>query len=634
MTVAVTSLSAKTYRITRLNESPITIGGRQLVVNKTFDSADAIKWKSDNQVMQVVDTETGKSYVARKRVNRGAKSNMTIADFLVHTSNGSTRGTNGKGIPEFTRSEVSGDFPERRAALVIGNSNYSELAPLRNAQSDAVAVSDNLLSLGFDVMQLYECDGSDMKTALTEFCRNAGSYDFILFYYAGHGIQDEGHNYLVPVDKALEFKSELRDCLECDDVAQRFDAMSAESRMIILDACRNTKKTWSRSADEGLARMEPGRGSVILFSTESGRVAQDGEGDHSPFATALLDNITKPGVNFSDVINGVVRDTYNATAKKQYPMQMGALLSNFCFNSTGAASPAGVQTAQTSTVEPRRQPEARPQKPAYQQTKSVSTLEMRPIVTRVSGDKCIMEFVLVNTGRKLNEPFILDRESTYSQIFDSEGNQYPFNSFGGPYNCFRFGPLPAGIPVRKRLVIKEFDPSATALSVVHFNLRDTGNGAAYGCGQIEFKNVPIGLNEPFPNMQTGPANQVSITAADIDVKIKSASISGNVATINLLVTNNLGRHLEPNILREEPMTNYSYVTMAVDDKGNVILLDDIEFSPWQLSFPSGVPVKITVKIGNLDPEVRTLPFVGITMRNLDPDSSYGTAFLTLRNVEL
>ena len=171
LTVAVTSLSAKTYRITRLNESPITIGGRQLVVNKTFDSADAIKWKSDNQVMQVVDTETGKSYVARKRVNRGAKSNMTIADFLVHTSNGSTRGTNGKGIPEFTRSEVSGDFPERRAALVIGNSNYSELAPLRNAQSDAVAVSDNLLSLGFDVMQLYECDGSDMKTALTEFCR-------------------------------------------------------------------------------------------------------------------------------------------------------------------------------------------------------------------------------------------------------------------------------------------------------------------------------------------------------------------------------------------------------------------------------------------------------------------------------
>lgn len=588
--------------------------------------------------MQIVDVTTGKNYVARKRVNRASKSNMTIADFLVHTSYGSTRGTNGKGVPEMTRSEVSSSFPERRAALVIGNSNYMKLASLRNAQSDAVAVSDELLSLGFDVMQLYECEGEDMKTALTEFCRNAAGYDFVLFYYAGHGIQDDGRNYLVPVDKSLDFKSELRDCLECDDVAQRFDALSAESRMIVLDACRNTKKTWSRSADEGLARMEAGRGSVILFSTESGRVALDGEGDHSPFATALLSNIMKPGLQFSDVVNGIVRDTYNATEKKQYPMLVGTLLTDFSFNSSGSAATSGsvaqsVPAATSSSTPATHRQE--PEEPVYQFVKTPSNIDIRPISTRCSGGKCIMEFAVTNLGRKLVSPGVVEREDRESFMIDSEGNTYSFRSFGGGGNWMALGSLPPGVPVRKRVVINDFDPEVTSFATMFFNFRSTGNGAMYGIDQMELRNVPMGLKEPFPAATPSSANKVNLTVADVDVSVKSVTMVGNTATITFLFHNNTGSDMEPTTLTDEPMSAYAHVTQVIDDQGNILSSDNFELPSYRkFSLPAGIPVKLTVKVRNISQQARSLPYFGLALRNIDADASYGAAYLTVRNIPL
>lgn len=327
------TMNADTYRIVRLSKSPIKIGGVRLKVGSTFTDDKKIEWTDDTQEMQVVNTATGKRYMTRRRVNPNAGRTHTIKDFIVRTSFGSTRDTEDDTSLTLVPSPVGPEFPERRAALVIGNSNYQEMSQLRNAQGDAAAIADMLAGLGFDVMQLYEADERSMKNALRRFARQARGYDFVMFYFAGHGVQDEGFNYLLPIEARLELQSELRYCLSADDVVQQLDALTASARLIVLDACRNAHKSWTRSTDEGLARMEAGEGTVILFSTQSGKKAMDGDGDHSPFATAMLENIAMPGVDFTHAINNVVRATYNATQKLQYPLLVGALLSNFSFNS-------------------------------------------------------------------------------------------------------------------------------------------------------------------------------------------------------------------------------------------------------------------------------------------------------------
>lgn len=326
------TMNADTYRIVRLSKSPIKIGGVRLKVGSTFTDDKKIEWTDDTQEMQVVNTATGKRYMARRRVNPNAGRTHTIKDFIVRTSFGSTRDTEDDASLTLVPSPIGPEFPERRAALVIGNSNYQEMSQLRNAQGDAAAIADMLAGLGFDVMQLYEADERSMKNALRRFARQARGYDFVMFYFAGHGVQDEGFNYLLPIEARLELQSELRYCLSADDVVQQLDALPASARLIVLDACRNAHKSWTRSADEGLARMEAGEGTVILFSTQSGKKALDGDGDHSPFATAMLENIAMPGVDFTHAINNVVRATYNATQKLQYPLLVGALLSDFSFN--------------------------------------------------------------------------------------------------------------------------------------------------------------------------------------------------------------------------------------------------------------------------------------------------------------
>lgn len=334
------SVYADSYRIVRLSKSPIIIGGVKLTERATFDCSKTIEWTDDKQVMEVVNTTTGKHYTARRKVN--PQKGRTIKDFILRTSYGSTRDTDEDITLTLATSPVGPEFPERRAALVIGNSNYEEMARLRNAQGDAAAVADELSTLGFDVMQLYEADERSMKNALRRFSKLTRGYDFVMFYFAGHGVQEDGYNYLLPVEARLEFKSELRNCLSADDVVQHLDALPATGRLVVLDACRNAHKSWTRSADEGLARMEAGEGTVILFSTQSGKTALDGEGEHSPFATALLANIKKPDMDFTHAINNVVRDTYFATDKQQYPLLVGSLLNDFAFNGgRDTATPGG-----------------------------------------------------------------------------------------------------------------------------------------------------------------------------------------------------------------------------------------------------------------------------------------------------
>lgn len=331
------------YQIMRLNSPTITIGGKSLKVGDTFKDPSTIKWNDYDQAMEVKNTTTGTLYRFSRQVFESKGAVLSVKDFFLRTNRASSRDTDFS--VNLYESPSRQQFPDRRIALVVGNSNYFNLSYLRNAQKDAMDVASVLLSLGFDVLQVYECTYEDMRTALNKFSSLAGNYDVALFYFAGHGLQEDGKNYLIPINATLEYRSELARLLSCEDVVDRMDAAGTPSRLIFLDACRNAKKYWSRDATEGLARMEGSPGSVIVFSTQSGKVALDGDGDNSPFAASLIRNIVKPELSFSDAMIALVRDTYDLTEQRQYPLQVGTLIKDFRFNPLAQEIRTDVQVA-------------------------------------------------------------------------------------------------------------------------------------------------------------------------------------------------------------------------------------------------------------------------------------------------
>lgn len=321
-----------TYKILRLTTPTINIGGKPLKVGDTFTGTKDINWTDQSQAMEVMDVDTHSKYKLSAKVFQTKGAVKTVMDFLLKTNQASSR--DNEMAPELKKSQNASQYPESRIALVIGNSNYENLKYLRNAQKDAVDVSESLLSLGFDVVEAYEVNYEDMMTALNKFASLAKNYDVALFYYAGHGTQYEGKNYLLPINFENQRRSELDRTLHADDVLQRIENSGVPVQLVFIDACRNINSSWTRDSSEGLARMEGGIGSVIVFSTQSGKTADDGEGDNSPFAASLINNLSDP-VSFSETMTNVVKDTYEITDHQQYPLVVGSLINDFRFNPSG-----------------------------------------------------------------------------------------------------------------------------------------------------------------------------------------------------------------------------------------------------------------------------------------------------------
>lgn len=318
---------ADKYKITRLNTPTIVIGGKTLKVGDTFDDPSTVKWSSPKQSMEVLNLATGQLNSFSQKLFR-QKSVMSIKDYFIETKKTSRR--DDSKIGKLTVSKNKDRYPEKRIALVIGNSNYDNLSYLRNARKDAEDVGECLSELGFDVMSFGETNVTDLHTALNRFASKAKNYDVALFYFSGHGLQNNGFNYLLPTDISLEYPSALRDCLSADDVLFKMKE-AGTSNIVILDACRNIKSSWTRADEKGLAKMEGDINTVIVFSTASGYTASDGEGENSPFTTALIQNLIKPSKLYLETLNNVVRDTYNATGREQAPLMSGTLIINFTF---------------------------------------------------------------------------------------------------------------------------------------------------------------------------------------------------------------------------------------------------------------------------------------------------------------
>ena len=229
---------------------------------------------------------------------------------------------------------VAGAHGEKRVALVIGNSGYQNTAELKNSKNDAADMAAALARLGFEVLEGSDLDKRAMERMIRQFGLGLAGADLALFYYAGHGFQLGGQNYLVPVDARLASEGDVDfEGLPLSLVLKQMER-EAKTNLVLLDACRDNplaknlaRSMGTRSAQvgQGLAEVKAGVGTLIGFSTQPGNVALDGEGRNSPYAAALLKRIDAPGKDVSAILVAVRNDVLQATGGQQVPWEHTSL---------------------------------------------------------------------------------------------------------------------------------------------------------------------------------------------------------------------------------------------------------------------------------------------------------------------
>lgn len=334
----------KDFSVERLSHADgVTINGIPASKVKFFSKTAIIRWGTDDEAaMLVKETATSKLYRLSKRQFESKGQIKTLEEFFLRTNKTSTRSGADEAVVNVKQCRNRFSYKEKRVALVVGNAAYTALPSLQNPQSDAAAVSDKLRSLGFDVVESYDCNDKEFRSLLNQFemIVNRDGYQVVLFYYAGHGIQKDGKNYLVPVSTSLQKPADIYSCIGCDDVIHSLEGTPSSSRIIIFDACRNFSSALSDRSHQGLAQIQQlAPGTMLIYSTGFGKVAHDGAGDHSPFVQALLSNIGKANTNFELEMKDVARETYRLTAQQQYPAIAGSLTDNLILN-PGASNPS------------------------------------------------------------------------------------------------------------------------------------------------------------------------------------------------------------------------------------------------------------------------------------------------------
>jgi hypothetical protein len=233
---------------------------------------------------------------------------------------------------------------EKRIALVIGNADYEQGNTLTNPVNDARLIRQTLESLNFEVVYRENVSKTDMERAISVFADklyNAGSSGVALFYYAGHGLQSNGENFLLPVDISVARESDLRfAAVRASDVLAQMEAAQSMVKIVILDACRDnpfTTKFGSGRGGRGLAEIGLGSSEFfIAYAATSGNVADDNYGDsrNSPYAAALARRLATPGSEISNTFRLIRIDVSAATSQRQLPEARTTMRREFYF--TGA----------------------------------------------------------------------------------------------------------------------------------------------------------------------------------------------------------------------------------------------------------------------------------------------------------
>ncbi|MDO9298026.1 MAG: caspase family protein [Bradyrhizobium sp.] len=225
-------------------------------------------------------------------------------------------------------------WAEKRVALVLGNAAYQNVAKLPNPVNDGAVIAATLRKAGFDVVDSrQDLPAAETRRTLRDFADRARDADIAVVYYAGHGIEVDGANYLIPVDAKLERDTDVYDeALSLDRVLLAIEP-AKKLRLVILDACRdnpfskNMKRTVaSRAIGQGLAKVEPNSPNMLIaYSAKAGSTAADGDGKNSPFTVALSKHLTTPGLDVRRAFGFVRDDVLKTTSNRQEPFVYGSL---------------------------------------------------------------------------------------------------------------------------------------------------------------------------------------------------------------------------------------------------------------------------------------------------------------------
>jgi hypothetical protein len=220
----------------------------------------------------------------------------------------------------------------RRVALVIGIGAYKAVPELPNPPRDAADVAKELSAIGFDVTHIDNLDALSMRKTLRDFEQKADGASIAIVYYAGHGMEVDGVNYLIPVDAQLNRDTDIED--EAISLNRVLSAVAGarDLRLVLLDACRNNpfatkmaRADGTRAVTRGLARIEPGSSTLVAFAAKEGTTAEDGNGHNSPFASALLANMNRRGLEISLLFRRVRDEVMSETGNRQEPFVYGSL---------------------------------------------------------------------------------------------------------------------------------------------------------------------------------------------------------------------------------------------------------------------------------------------------------------------
>ena len=252
--------------------------------------------------------------------------------------------------------------PEQRIALVIGNSKYRNTVQLSNPVNDTKAIAQLLNSAGFEVISATDLSHNQMIQAVQEFSGRVagrGPNTVAMVYYAGHGVQLAGENYLVPVDARISSEPDLiNGSLRLVDVMATLEAIPSRMRIVILDACRNNPFPSLNDAGRGLAIVDAPKGSIVAYSTAPGTEALDGAGDHSPYAAAFLRLAHEKNMPIEQLFKRIRLDVGSSTDGQQTPWESSSLTSDFYFfGDTAVAAtraPGPTKTVYTATDLPSR----------------------------------------------------------------------------------------------------------------------------------------------------------------------------------------------------------------------------------------------------------------------------------------
>ena len=253
---------------------------------------------------------------------------------------------------KFVREESTGGPTERRIALVIGNGAYVKTKSLTNPANDAADMSEVLKDLGFDVSWGVNQNKRQMESLIRAFGVKLASGGVGLFYYAGHGLQVGGSNYLVPVDAEIPEEDEVKyQGVALDLVLTKMAAAKNDLNIVILDACRNNPfaRSWRAYRDnvnsDGLAEISPPTGTLVLYASGPGKVASDGAGRNGLFTESLLKHIKKPNVEYDQMVKALSADVWERSNRRQFPWKEGNSLSDFYFvrSKTAAANTEAVK---------------------------------------------------------------------------------------------------------------------------------------------------------------------------------------------------------------------------------------------------------------------------------------------------